>query len=287
LKETIEGSSRLDEALQKIRARLDKVSDTASLDAQVLLAHITGRPRSWVLAHLDEYMESSAAHKLTQALERLEQGEPLPYLIGEWEFFGLNFMVTPAVLIPRPETELLVESANGWLDQKNGNIRAVDVGTGSGCIAVALSVNNPNLQVFAMDISFDALQVAAQNIQRHAVKDRVFLVQSDLLSAVGAGLDLVCANLPYIPDETLKGLEVYRREPGLALDGGKEGLALISLFLEEASERLNPGGLVLVEIEVNQGKKAVEIARKYFPRASTSVIKDFSGLNRLLRIENR
>jgi release factor glutamine methyltransferase len=278
---------RLDEALINLKERLGKVSETAGLDAQVLLAHVTGKPRSWVLAHADECLQRDASRRLAAAVERLEQGEPLPYVLGQWEFYGLKFIITPAVLIPRPETEILVEFALDWLVRKKNRIRAVDAGTGSGCIAVALAVNNPLVQVLAADISWDALQVAAQNIKRHAVMDRVLPIQSDLLAPVGTDLDLVCANLPYIPDETLKGLDVYHREPTLALSGGKEGLTLIHRFLEEAAKRLNLNGLVLAEIEANQGKPAANIAQQYFPEDSIKILKDYSGHDRLLAIERK
>jgi release factor glutamine methyltransferase len=278
---------RLDQALNELGERLERVSDTAGLDAQVLLAHITGKPRSWILAHLEESLHRDSIIRLVEAVERLEQGEPLPYILGRWEFYGLDFIVSRAVLIPRPETELLVDNAIRWLEAHSQKNQAADVGTGSGCIAVALAVKNPNLRILAADISWDALQIASQNIERHGVADQVYPVRCDLLTPVGTKLDLICANLPYIAEETLAGLDVFRREPALALAGGRDGLDLIRRFLEGAVDLLHSKGLLLAEIEASQGEAVKKLAEQNFSEASIEILQDFSGHDRLLKIEGK
>ncbi len=193
-------------------------------------------------------------------------------------------VVSDAVLIPRPETELLVERALGWLSKNPSRRQAIDVGTGSGCIAVALTKNVPDLQVTAVDISARALRVARLNVMRHNCVQAVTLVQSDLLSGMQLHADLLCANLPYIPTTVALDLPVSRYEPSLALDGGADGLDVIRALLLDAPRCLNPGGLALLEIEANQAEAAKLLARQAFPAASIQVLPDLAGLPRLLEI---
>lgn len=282
------------ERLASIHHQLASISDTASLDAQVLLAHTLHKPRAWVLAHPEATLTPEQEQRLDQAVHRLQDGEPLPYVLGEWEFYGLPFMVTPAVLIPRPETELLVDFALLWLERHpkklqslSEQIAAVDVGTGSGCIAVALAYRLPGLRIIASDLSNPALEVARQNITRHQLAARVCLLQSDLLSAFAPQpiFQLVCANPPYIPQETLPDLPVYRREPALALDGGQHGMAVIERLLHQAASRLAPDGLLLLEIEASQGQVVTDLAQQVFPSALISLHRDLAGCNRLVSIQ--
>jgi release factor glutamine methyltransferase len=275
-------------AIHHARQRLITTSETPALDAQVLLSHLLDKPRAWLLAHPEEMLTDAQAESLEISLQRLESGEPLPYLLGHWEFYALDFTVTPAVLIPRPETELLVDTALAWLKTHPGSRRAVDIGTGSGCIAVSLARHAPELTVIAADISWQALRVVRQNALRHQVLDRMRLVQMDLLSALAAQeapLDLLCANLPYIPSPTLVKLPVSRWEPRTALDGGEDGLDFVRRLLEQAPARLKPGGLALLEIEAGQGAPAAALARGAFPQARIQVLPDLAGLPRLLTIE--
>jgi len=274
------------EALQAACSALQPHSESARLDAQVLLAHLLQVPRTWVLIHPEAYLTPSQAQALHAAQERLRRGVPLPYVLGAWEFYGRAFTVTPAVLIPRPETELLVEAALAWLDAHPRRGRAVDAGTGSGCIAVTLAVERPSLRVAAADISPAALSVARRNVLRHAVSGRVRLLCADLLTPFAPhSCDLICANLPYIPTQTLRGLKVYGREPSLALDGGADGLQLIRRLLAQAQTRLAPGGLLLLEIEATQGGAALRLAQRAFPAARVTLRRDLRGLPRLVRVE--
>ncbi len=271
--------------LSQIRSRLERQSETAALDAQVLLAHILDKPRAWVLAHPEAPLSPQQAEKLARALARLENGEPLPYILGHWEFFGLDFLVTPAALIPRPETELLVERALEWLRQHPERRLTADVGAGTGCIAVALAVHIPDLRLLVCDRSLEALRVAQENVRRHGVQQRAFCLQADLLPALGRKIDLICANLPYIPSATLRSLSVARWEPTLALDGGPHGLSLIGRLLELAPLALAPGGLALLEIEATQGTAALQLARTAFPDAHVELFPDLAGRDRLISIQ--
>ncbi len=270
--------------ISDIAHRLEATSDTPRLDAQVLLAQILGKPKAWLLAHPEATLTKEENQALEASIHRLEQGEPLPYVLGHWEFYGLDFRVTPEVLIPRPETELLVERAIKWLESRPKRRFACDVGTGSGCIAIALAINAPELHILADDLSFAALKIAQWNVQKHNISDRVHLVQSDLLPPDARPYDLVTANLPYIPTPTLQTLPVYLREPALALDGGADGLLVIRRLIAQLSYALAPGGLALLEIEERQGQAALEISQQYLPERPAKLHKDLAGHDRLLEI---
>lgn len=273
------------QALAQARQALAPHSDTAALDAQTLLAHITGRDRAWLLAHPEAPLTPAQRRALAQALPRLAAGEPLPYVLGRWPFYGRDFLVTPAVLIPRPETELLVEQALAWLHRHPGQRRLADVGTGSGCIAVTLAAEVPDAHVVAVDPDPAALAVARANAWRHAVAQRITWVQGDLLSALIGPFDLICANLPYIPTDQLAGLRVARYEPRRALDGGPDGLALIRRLLEQAPACLAPGGRLVLEIGSGQGAAAQRWAQRCFPHARVQVLPDYAGHDRLLLVD--
>ncbi|MEJ5223988.1 MAG: peptide chain release factor N(5)-glutamine methyltransferase [Anaerolineales bacterium] len=275
------------EALTLAARRLEAHTDTPALDARVLLAHVTGQSAAWLLAHPEAEVTPEHAQAYEDALHRLALGEPLPYILGHWEFFGLDFEVTPDVLIPRPETELLVEKALRWLKKHPTRRRAVDVGTGSGCIAVALAAHIPDLSIVATDISPAALDVARRNIHKHGLSERIQTECCDLLPLDTRPLDLIVANLPYIPTDTLRSLDVYGREPTLALDGGPDGLDIIRDLMARAPRRLAPGGLMLLELEASQGIQAVALAYDTFSSASIHLHKDLAGHDRLLEIIKR
>jgi release factor glutamine methyltransferase len=230
--------------------------ETAWLDAQVLLAHVTGHTRSWLLSHPETSLSPTEEQTIQSAIQQLQDGKPLPYVLGHWEFFGLDFIVTPDVLIPRPETELLIEYALGSIrSHPNYIYRIIDIGTGSGIIPVSLAVHVPQARLVATDISHAALKVARANAERQGVAGSIQFIQADLLPAEPAELefDLICANLPYIPSETLKTLEIYGKEPTQALDGGIDGLDLIRRLLSLLSVRKTSDSLILLEIEERQG----------------------------------
>jgi release factor glutamine methyltransferase len=260
-------------------------SDTLSLDAQVLLAHILTKPRSWVLAHLDQELTLEQQDALHTSTSRFVNGEPLPYILGHWEFFGLDFAVSPDVLIPRPETELLVDKALAWLEHHPDSRSAIDVGTGSGCIAISLITRIQNLHMVATDISFQALAVAQRNAARFSVTDRIDFVCCDLLPSVDQSFELIVANLPYIPTYTMKTLPIHGREPDLALDGGRDGLDLMRRLITLAPKYISAGGMVLLEIESRQGMAALSLAYDTLSHASIHLHRDLSGRDRLLEIQ--
>jgi release factor glutamine methyltransferase len=234
--------------LADIKTQRAPFTEDPGLEAQVLLSHVTGKPKAWLLAHPEMLLSPEEEAAVQHGLIRLDQGDPLPYLLGHWEFYRLDFQVTPAVLIPRPETELLVEAAIEWLRIHPRRRRVVDVGTGSGAIAVTLAVQEYNLVVYASDISMDALKIAAANAIHHRVQEKIRFFQADLLTCMGTPVNLVCANLPYIPTQTLHTLPVYGREPTMALDGGADGLRLIRRLLQDAPHCLPSAGFLLMGI---------------------------------------
>jgi release factor glutamine methyltransferase len=253
--------------------------------ALILLAYVLQKPKTWVLAHPDTHLNPEQKADLERLVERLQAGEPLPYLTGNQSFYGLDFAVSAAVLIPRPETELLVDEALGWLEVHPESKHVLDVGTGSGCIAVTLATRKPWLAVTATDISPDALIVAEQNARTHQVSSQIAFEKADLLPPGNQTFDLVCANLPYIPTAKLKKVNTIGFEPTLALDGGDDGLDLIRRLLEQLPQRLNRPGLVLLETEATLGAETLSLAKKAFPEAEARLLQDLAGLDRLVRIE--
>lgn len=283
--------------LSDITSSLAPISDTPALDASVLIAHILHQPRTWVMAHPELTLTTEQEKQLKDSLARLERGEAFPYVLGHWEFFGMDFDVTRDVLIPRPETELLVEKGIAWLQGSPARRTVADVGTGSGAIAISLAVHVPDVHVLATDISHEALRVAQKNGLKFDVLDRIDFIQCDLLPHPFSPLpleeesgirewafDLLCANLPYIPTETLRQLPVCEREPVLALDGGPSGLEVIRRLLNVAPGWLAPSGMILLEIEATRGPQALGMARELFSEATIHLHQDLAGQDRLLEI---
>ncbi|MGE5248749.1 MAG: peptide chain release factor N(5)-glutamine methyltransferase [Bacteroidota bacterium] len=275
--------------LSRMADRLD--GDWPELDGQLILAHVLDRPRTWVLAHPEITLTAAQLSAVEAAQARLEAGTPLPYVLGHWEFFGHDFAITPDVLIPRPETESLVERAIAWLQASPVRRTVADVGTGSGAIGVTLAAHVPGTYVLCTDLSLPALRVARANARKFEVDGRMDFVACDLLPPHHDGLptdlhfDLVCANLPYIPTHKLKGLAVYGREPTLALDGGQDGLQSIRRLLRTATDWLAPGGRILLEIEATLGVQAMSLAYDSFSEATIHLHQDLTGRDRLLEIQ--
>lgn len=249
-----------------------------------ILEKNTGSSREWLLANLQFSFDESVFSTLNEDVKDLKNGKPLAYILENWDFFGLSFSVTPAVLIPRPETELLVETALEILSHKKSASLVADIGTGSACIATAIAKHQPNARIVASDISFSALEVAHRNIQRHAVEEQVHLLQSDLLNGLHARFDMICANLPYIPTGALQELPVVRYEPSLALDGGQDGLQIIRKLFSQAQDYLAEHASLLFEIQFDQATALIALAGLHFPDAGVIMKRDLSGHNRLLVI---
>lgn len=276
----------IQEGLKRATELISPWSDSPQLDAQVLIAHIVNKPRAWVLAYPETRLSSDQTEAIELALSRLAHGEPLPYVLGHWEFFGLDFIVTHHTLIPRPETELLVEHSLAWLKSHPSKRRVIDIGTGSGCILTVLAKHNPDLNIFGTDISWQALMIAHKNTAYHKLEGRAHFIQCDLLSGIGGRFDLILANLPYIPTQRLPKLQVFNKEPTIALDGGSNGFEILMKLLYQAPPRLAPGGLLLLEIDTSHKTNVQILARRLFPNAEINVIPDMAGHNRLLSIQD-
>lgn len=281
---------KISEFLKQAASQLADISDSPELDAQALLAELLEKPRTWLAAHPETHLTPPQLATAKTALSRLEAGESLPYVLSHWEFFGLDLEITPDVLIPRPETELMVECAIKWLNAAPERRSIADVGAGSGCISVAIAKNILDAKIIATDISRLALEVAQRNARKHNVGERIDFIQCDLLPPYPDPLptnlrfDLVCANLPYIPTHTLRRLAVYGREPTLALDGGADGLDIVRRLLKIAPEWMALNGMILLEIEASQGVSAVSLAYDAFDNAEIRLHQDLAGRDRLVEI---
>lgn len=273
------------QALRQGKESLAAASETPALDAQTLLADLLARPRGWLLTHPEQELAPAIWRAFQERLARCAAGEPLPYVLGWWEFYKRRFAVGPAVLIPRPETELLVERALAWLGRRGRPCRALDVGTGSGCIAVTLACERPELQVLAADRSMEALRLARRNARRHGVQGYLSWVQADLAGGLRGPFDLLCANLPYIPSAELAGLKVARFEPRLALDGGPDGMAFVGPMIDTLPRLLAAPGLALLEVGPQMSRRAQARARALGPGWRVGVELDLAGRERLLWIE--
>jgi len=249
-----------------------------------LLAHILGKKREWIISHDNEELSVEQTAQLNAALERLVEGEPLPYITGRRAFFGLDFYVNHNVLIPRPETELLVEEAIQWLEKNPNKRSAYDVGTGSGVIAVCLADAVPDLCITALDISSEALEVARGNCEHYHHEDQITFKQNNLLENISGKADLITANLPYIPTPTLAQLPALRFEPQLALDGGADGLKFIRPLLQQADTLLRPGGLMLLEIEATIANDVEKSVNTLLHDAKIDILFDYANLPRVAKI---
>ncbi len=263
-----------------------ELADAPAGDARLLLQHVLQVNHAYLVAHDRDVLSSEAEQHYRQLIARAKAGEPVPYIIGHAPFCGREFVVSPAVLIPRPETEELVQYALQWLADHPGS-RVVDVGTGSGCIAVTLAAERPGLEVEAVDISAEALTVAHENARRHNVAQRVHFCQGHLLQPLPATVDLIVANLPYIGTVEWPELaeSVQRYEPQVALQAGEDGLLLIRELLQQAQTKLRPAGAILLEIGWQQGAAALALAREQFPAGKIQLLPDLAGLDRFVTIQ--
>jgi release factor glutamine methyltransferase len=252
------------------------------LDAEVLLAHVIHSSRVRLHTHPERRLTASQRQRLRRLTSRRADRVPVPYLTGEREFYGHLLAVSPAVLIPRPESELLVELAIDWLKRHPQARRVIDLGTGSGAVAIAVAKAVPHVRIVARDVSARALRVAATNVARYRLRRRITLVKGDLLRGA-APADVILANLPYISEaqKRVRPKEL-KYEPALALDGGEDGLGLIRTALAQATAVLKPRGAVLFECDPSQARRMVRLAQGHWPSAQVSVHKDLAGRDRVI-----
>jgi release factor glutamine methyltransferase len=254
------------------------------LALEVLLSHSIEKSREYLFAHPEAEVDIDDIENFTSLVKRHLNGEPIAYLTGEKEFYGMVLNVDKRVLIPRPETEYLVEKIVETAKKNDENIvRVLDVGTGSGNIAIAVAYHLPKAQVTAVDVSLDALEVAEKNVNRYNLRDKITLVHSDLLKNVNDGdYEIIVANLPYIGTEkhNFVAKETKNHEPHEALFGGCDGLRLYEEFFEQMSRWHKAPDYVLGEIGFLQGEELRKIVKQFYPEASVSIEKDLTGLDR-------
>ncbi len=280
------------EVLKGARARLRAAKiATADLDALVLLGHVVGMSRAALYAHPERDLSPDEVATFQMLIERRAQGEPVAYLTGHKEFMGLDLLVDRRVLIPRPETELLVEQAlaevRGRGEAALGRMRVADIGTGSGAIALGLAVHEPRLPlIYATDLSAEALALAAENARRLGVAERVRFLQGDLLEPLPEPVDVLLANLPYVAlaEREVLASDVRDYEPHLALFGAEDGLGHIRRLLTSAPPLLKPGAVILLEFGYDQRARLAELIPAALPGALVRFITDYAGWDRLVEV---
>jgi len=256
--------------------------DSARLSAEHLLAHVLGRKRIELYLEFDRALNESELVPLRELVRRRGDGEPLQHLLGTVEFCGQVFRCDKRAMVPRPETEELVELLTSKFQASNSELRILDVGTGTGVIGLSLAISLPNARIMAVDISEDALCLAGENAARLGLSDRVTFSQSDLLENITERFDLIVANLPYIAmaDRTSLSREVLR-DPEVALFGGEQGAELIRRLIAGAPEKLVPGGLLALEVGLGQADAILQALaeKKYRDMAAKN---DYSGRPRFV-----
>jgi len=263
--------------------------DTPQLDAEVLMAQIIGEQRVYVITHPDRVLSEDEQHRYREAVTRRANREPLAYITGKREFWALSFEIVPGVLVPRPETEVLIEAVLSTLRARENPLIA-DIGAGSGIVAVTLAYELPDAIVYATDISPVALDITKKNAARHQVELRVDVIEGDLLDPlpdeVKGKLDAVVSNPPYIPSDEIGRLqpEIAIFEPREALDGGVDGMYYHRRILETSKEWLKPGGWVHIEIGIGQGEAVSSYARELGYK-NIRITNDLAGIERVVSCE--
>jgi release factor glutamine methyltransferase len=271
------------QALQEAMAQFTGTG-SPRLDAQILLAELLQVDKTYLTAHDDESLSQEAEAAFGGLVARRAAGEPIAYILGKKSFWDLDFVVSPAVLIPRPETEHLIEAALEWAKGKTGLV-AADIGTGSGAIAVTVAKHTPNIRMHAVDISPDALVIAQKNAELNGVN--IHFHEGSLASPLLAEklkVDMLLANLPYIRADEVSKLIVSDYEPVLALDGGEDGLDLVRELLLQAREICKPNALILLEIGMEQAQAVMDFAQMTLVPKELVVIKDLAGLDRIVKL---
>ncbi len=254
------------------------------------MRHVVGLDRAAFFRDGDRLLTADEQAVLERLAERRLAREPLAYILGEREFYGLTFIVDRRVLIPRPETETLVDLVLAWARRRSPDglgLALADIGTGSGCIAVALAVHLSGAHIIATDASADALEVARLNVERHGLRERFELRQGDLLEPLVEPVDAIVANLPYVAESDVEALapEIREHEPRSALFAGAAGLDLQRRLIQTAPAHLEAAGALFIELDPRQAETLCLLAEDVFPQATVSLHRDLSGLARVLAVE--
>ncbi len=269
---------KVKEVLGAVRGRLDSAGiEEAGLEAELLLQHLLCLDAVSLFLEHDEELNLSQVKLIDILVNRRVVGEPIAYITGKREFYGREFQVNPDVLIPRPETEHLIEKALEIVSRIPSPVIA-DIGTGSGAIAVTLAAEVPDARVFAVDISDPAIDTARLNARRHGVESRITFLYGDLAGSVPGPVDILIANLPYVNSADC----ATSPEPQLALDGGAEGLDVIERLCTGLEGKLKPGGCVLLEIGRGQAETTQRLLREALPDAHIGTIQDLAGIERVV-----
>jgi release factor glutamine methyltransferase len=256
-------------------------------EAASLMQFAIARDRTFVIAHPEYPLTKRETEVFESAIRRRAAREPFQYIVGKQEFFGLDFIVTPDVLIPRPETEILVERAIEILDGRHGG-RILEIGVGSGCISVAILKNCPKVTAIAVDVSELAIEVALRNASMHGVDGRLALVRSDVYSEISPErFDLIVSNPPYVPESEIAGLqpEVRDHEPNLALTDGSTGLTIVERIVAGALNRLSPHGYLLIEVGFGQSSTVREMLREN-EWSNVELLPDLQGIPRIIAAQS-
>ena len=275
---------KIKEALEYGRSTLAaSCIEDPKLEAEVLLRHVLNFDRVQLFLASGRELNAAEYDTFRKLLQRRLKGEPSAYITGHREFFGLDFCVDKRVLIPRPDTELLVETALEFASTRSVQL-FVDIGPGSGAVAVSLASRLTKATIYAVDISPAALKVAAENARKHSVLDRIHLLQGDLLAHISEPVDMIVANLPYVRENDLTGVNTWGHEPSLALDGGKDGLDVIRRLVDQVKGKLKPGGTMLMEIGASQGRAVTKLLADAFPNSKLRRIPDGAGIDRVVSL---
>lgn len=279
----------LGDAVQQTHAALEAAGiPDARLEAELLLTNVLSVPRHRIYAFQEQELTPKETELLASLLERRLTREPLAYILGHKEMYGVDLAIGPGVMVPRPETELLVERCLflGMVRMEEGDLVIAEPGTGSGGISINLAMHLPVARVYATDLSTEALKIAEINVRMHNVQDRVTLLHGDLLDPVTEPVDLVVANLPYIPSDRIATLQPeVQREPREALDGGPDGLDVIRRLLRQSRDKLKGTGVMVLEIDPEQVQPLTDEALAIFPGATITVEKDLGRLDRMFVLE--
>jgi release factor glutamine methyltransferase len=257
--------------------------EDASLEGEILLRQALGIDRVRLYANLKSELSAEQENEFWHLVQRRLSGEPAAYIAGHREFYGFDFFVDRRVLIPRPETELLVEKAIR-LAQTHAIATVADIGTGCGAIAISLALNLPRIKIYASDVATDALEVARINCEKHGVAGRIQLLHGDMLEPLPEPVDLITANLPYVTKGEISRSGLADFEPRIALDGGADGLDKIRLLCQQVADKLNHRGCMLLEIGQGQGRAVTSLMQRCFPSASVEVILDLQGIERIVSL---